>query len=186
MFSTTELQTRSSENENEAFIEGYFVVYNRETELYPGVYEEIAPEAFAESLRGKDILLLDNHNYSAVLATISSDTLELRSDEQGLWGRAKIDLEDPIAKSAYRKIQTNKVKGCSFGFISQKEETRTREDGSVKFRVTKADLLEVTITAIPAYKDTEIAARQKDVETIKKQKLEQRKKALLERMKVNG
>lgn len=180
---TSELQTRDSENENEAIIEGYFVVYNSEIELWPGAYEEVAPGAFEESLRSKDILCLDNHDSRVVLASMGSKTLELKSDNKGLWGRAVIDLEDPNAKSAYRKVQTGKVRGCSFGFYPTREETIDRGDGTVKWRILEAELLEVSITAFPAYPQTDIAARQKDVESMKKQKLEQRKAQLKEKMK---
>ncbi|RKJ26654.1 HK97 family phage prohead protease, partial [Butyricicoccus sp. 1XD8-22] len=135
---SSELQTRASENEGEAIIEGYFVVYDQETELWPGAYEEVAPGALDESLRTKDIICLDNHDSRMVLASIGSNTLELKSDEKGLWGRAIIDLEDPNAKSAYRKVQTGKVKGCSFGFYPTKEERVERDDGTTKWRITEA------------------------------------------------
>lgn len=183
MHFATDLQTRASENDNEAIIEGYFVVYNSETELWPGAYEEVAPGALDESLRRKDIICLDNHDSRVVLASTGSNTLELKSDSKGLWGRAVIDLEDPNAKSAYRKVQTGKVKGCSFGFYPIKEETINNDDGTVKWRILEAELFEVSITAFPAYPQTDIAARKRDMESIKKQKLEQHKKALLERMK---
>ena len=180
----SELKTRSNEENTEAYIEGYFVVFNQETELWQGAFEEIAPQAFNRSLNIEkvDVVALDNHDTRIVLGSIASETLELSVDEHGLYGRIKVDLEDPFAKSAYRKIQTGKVRGCSFGFYPVSEEVVEREDGTMKWRVKDADLLEVSITAFPAYKQTEVAARQKDVEKMKKQKLEQRKKALLERI----
>lgn len=178
----SELKTRASENENEAIIEGYFVVYNSETELWPGAYEEVAPGAFASSLRSRDVVCLDNHDSRAVLATTGSETLELKSDNYGLWGSVTLDLEDPTAKSAFRKVQTGKVRGCSFGFKPTKEEPIKKDDGSIKWRILEAELYEVSITVFPAYPQTDIAARKKDMEKIKKQKFEQRKKALLERM----
>ena len=184
MHFTTVLKTRANKESGEAFIEGYFVVFNQETELWPGAYEEIAPEAFNRSLGDKvDVLALDNHDTRVVLGSLDSGTLELKADSHGLFGRVKVDLEDPFAKSAYRKVQTGKVRGCSFGFYPITEETVEREDGSFKWVVKDADLKEVSITAFPAYPQTEVAARQKDIEAIKKQKLEQRKKALIERMK---
>ncbi|RDV25423.1 HK97 family phage prohead protease [Lysinibacillus capsici] len=182
MHFTSDLQTRAVENENEAVIEGYFVLYDQETELWQGAYEEIAPGAFETSLRNNDIMCLDNHDSRIVLASFGSGTLEIKSDNKGLWGRAVIDLEDPNAKSAYRKVQTGKVRGCSFGFYPIKEEYMPREDGTYKWRVIEAELLEVSITAFPAYPQTDIAARQKDVEAMQKQKLEQRKKQLKERL----
>jgi len=187
MHFTSELKTRSNEDEGEAFIEGYFVVFNQETELWPGAYEEIAPEAFNRSLNVEkvDVIALDNHDTRIILGSIESSTLELKADSHGLYGRVKVDLEDPFAKSAYRKVQTGKVRGCSFGFYPITEEYTEREDGSSKWIVKDADLLEVSITAFPAYPQTEIAARQKDVESMKKQKLEQRKRALKEKLQ-NG
>lgn len=185
MVFSSELKTRSNEESGEAFIEGYFAVFNQETELWPGAFEEIAPEAFNRSLNTEkvDVIALDNHDSRAVLGSLGSDTLELTTDSHGLYGRVKIDLEDPFAKSAYRKVQTGKVRGCSFGFYPTTEEIIEREDGSVKWRVKDADLLEVSITAFPAYPQTEVAARQKDVDKIKKLKFEQRKAQLKEKMK---
>ena len=181
----SELKTRSDEEKGEAFIEGYFAVFNQETELWPGAFEEIAPEAFDRSLRENDIMCLDNHDTRIVLGSTGSNTLELRKDSQGLWGRVKVDLEDPFAKSAYRKVQTGKVRGCSFGFTPIQEDHEIREDGTIKWIVREANTMEVSITAFPAYPQTAVAARQKDVEAIKKQKLEQRKLKLKERLK-NG
>lgn len=186
MHFASELKTRANEENGEAFIEGYFVVFNQETELWPGAYEEIAPEAFNRSLNIEkvDVIALDNHESRVVLGSVESGTLELKSDSHGLYGRVKIDLEDPFAKSAYRKVQTGKVRGCSFGFYPTPggEEVIKREDGSVKWRVKDADLLEVSITAFPAYPQTDIAARKKDVEAMKKQKFELRKAKLKERL----
>lgn len=185
MHFASELKTRAIEESGEAYIEGYFVVFNQETELWPGAYEEIAPGAFNRSLNieNVDVMALDNHDSRVILGSIESKTLELKTDSHGLYGQVKIDLEDPFAKSAYRKVQTGKVRGCSFGFYPITEEYTEREDGSSKWIVKDADLLEVSITAFPAYPQTEVAARQKDVEKIKKQKLEQRKAELKEKMK---
>lgn len=185
MHFTSDLKTRSNEENGEAYIEGYFVVFNQETELWPGAFEEIAPEAFNRSLNVEkvDVMALDDHDTRVVLGSLESGTLELTADSRGLFGKVKVDLEDPFAKSAYRKVQTGKVRGCSFGFYPITEEISEREDGSMKWRVKDADLLEVSITAFPAYPQTEVAARQKDVEKIKKQKLEQRKAQLKEKMK---
>jgi len=185
MHFTSDLKTRDSDIEGEAVIEGYFVVYDKETELWPGAFEEVAPGAFTESLRGTDIIALDNHDSRMVLGSVLSNTLELKSDETGLWGSVTIDMEDPNAKSAYRKVQTGKVRGCSFGFYPTKEERVENDDGTMKWRITEAELLEVSITAFPAYPQTDISARRKDIDTMKKQKLEQRKKQLKERI-ANG
>ena len=47
-------------------IEGYFAVFNSETELWRGAYEEIAPGAFDNTL-SNDIRALIDHETRAVL-----------------------------------------------------------------------------------------------------------------------
>ena len=76
------------ENENEMYLEGYFAVFNRETELWPGAYEEIDPHAFDNTL-GNDIRALINHDTTLVLGRNKANTLELKTDSHGLWGRIK-------------------------------------------------------------------------------------------------
>ena len=61
----TELKTRA-EQEGEMIIEGYFAVFNKQTELWKGAYEEIDPEAFNNTL-GNDIRALINHDTGLVL-----------------------------------------------------------------------------------------------------------------------
>lgn len=185
MYFNSDFKTRSTENENETVIEGYFAVYNSPTELWKGAFEEIAPGAFEESLRSMDIIALDNHDSRVVLGSTSSKTLELKSDEKGLWGRVTIDMDDPNAKSAYRKVETGKVRGCSFGFYPIKEEEIRSDDGTYKWRVTEAELFEVSITAFPAYPQTDISARQRDFETTKQERFTQKKQELRERL-TNG
>ena len=65
------------------YIEGYFAVFNRQTELWPGAYEEIAPGAFDETL-GNDIRALINHDATLVLGRNKAGTLELKTDSYGL------------------------------------------------------------------------------------------------------
>ena len=183
---TSELKTRAVEENNEAFIEGYFVVYSSETELWEGAFEEIQAGALDESIANNNIVALDNHDTRIVLGSTDSRTVELKSDEKGLWARIKIDLEDPNAKSAYQKVKNGLVRGCSFGFNPLEETIENREDGSVKWIVTKAEILEISTTVFPAYADTSVEARHKqfdELSTRNKQKdLQTRKAKLKERI----
>ena len=54
-------------------IEGYFAMYNTETELWPGAFEEIAPGAFDNTL-SNDIRALINHDTSLVLGRTKAGT----------------------------------------------------------------------------------------------------------------
>ena len=54
------LKIRAEDN-GEKYIEGYFAVFNQETELWKDWFEQIAPGAFANSLQNNDIRCLFNH-----------------------------------------------------------------------------------------------------------------------------
>jgi uncharacterized protein len=178
-----ESEFRAAEQEDKLFLEGYFVRYNEETELYQGVFEEVAPGAFAKSLVKNDIRALFNHDSGMVLGRAGNKTLELRSDEKGLYGKVEINRNDPEAMGVYARIQRGDINACSFGFFPVKEDYETRSDGSTKFIIREADLFEVSAVTFPAYPQTEIAARQKDVEAIKQEKLNTRKQKLKELLK---
>lgn len=184
-----ELQTRSMHTELKSrdedggamHIEGYFVVFNRETELWRGAYEEVAPEAFNNSL-SNDIRALVNHDTTLVLGRNKSGTLELRADSRGLWGDITINPNDSDAVNLYERVKRGDVDQCSFGFNVLAEDTEYREDGAVKWTLREIDLHEVSCVTFPAYEDTGIAARQRDVERLKQERLERRKEAIKERL----
>ncbi|HZH60217.1 MAG TPA: HK97 family phage prohead protease, partial [Metabacillus sp.] len=79
----SDLKTRAEDN-GEKVIEGYFAVFNSETELWQGAYEEIDPVAFNKTLEN-DIRALINHDTGLVLGRNKSNTLELKVDSHGLW-----------------------------------------------------------------------------------------------------
>lgn len=180
-----ESEFKASEVEDKLMIEGYFIKYNSETNLFDDIYEEIDARSVVTSLENNDIRGLWNHDANLVLGRTGNETLTLKSDEVGLWGSIEINKEDPQAMGAYARIKRGDVAGCSFGFIPTKEEFQSREGGGQKFIVREMDLFEVSPCTFPAYPQTEIAARNKDIVEFKKAKLEQRKQKLKERF-TNG
>ncbi|WP_031517617.1 HK97 family phage prohead protease [Desulfofalx alkaliphila] len=178
----TKLKTRAEPDSQEMYIEGYFAVFGRETELWPGAFEEIAPEAFDETL-SNDIRALINHDTTLVLGRTKANTLELKTDNYGLWGRVKINTNDTDAVNLYERVKRGDVDQCSFGFNILEEITDWRDDGTVKWTITKIDLHEVSVCTFPAYEDTGIQARKAEVDQHRKRQLEQKKKQLRERVK---
>lgn len=174
--------TRAEGDEGERIIEGYFSVFGKETELWPGAYEEIDPGAFNGTL-GNDIRALINHDTTLVLGRNKAGTLELKTDSHGLWGRIKINENDSDAVNAHERVKRGDVDQCSFGFNILKEETDWRDDGTVKWTIKEIDLHEVSVCTFPAYEETGVQARQKEVEQHKEKMLEQRKHQLKERFK---
>lgn len=178
----TNLKAIRAEPDSERAIEGYFAVFNRQTELWPGAFEEIAPETFDNTL-GNDIRALINHDTTLVLGRNKSNTLELKVDSHGLWGRVKINPNDSDAVNLYERVSRGDVDQCSFGFNILEEETEWRDDGTVKWTLKKVDLHEVSVCTFPAYEETGVQARKAEVEQHKVRQLEQRKNKIRERIK---
>lgn len=177
----TKFKTRE-ESSGEKVIEGYFSVFNKETELWPGAYEEVAPTAFEKTL-SNDIRALTNHETTLVLGRNKSGTLDLRTDARGLWGKIVINEQDSDAVNLYERVKRGDVDQCSFGFNVLGEETDWRDDGTVKWTITEIDLHEVSICTFPAYEDTGVQARQKEATQYREKQTEMWKRTILSKLK---
>jgi HK97 family phage prohead protease len=176
----SELKVRE-ENDGEMYLEGYFAVFNKQTELWKGAFEEVDSTAFDKTL-GNDIRALINHDTTLVLGRNKSKTLELKTDSRGLWGRIKINPNDTDAVNTYERVKRGDVSGNSFGFNIINEEVDFREDGTVKWTLKEVDLHEVSICTFPAYEETNIQARKSEVAQHEKRQLEFKKNKLKERL----
>ncbi|QAT43446.1 HK97 family phage prohead protease [Aminipila luticellarii] len=181
-FQTKFTATRAEDENGDLSIEGYFSVTGQETELWTGAYEEISTGAFDETL-GNDIRALTNHDTTLVLGRNKAGTLELKADSHGLWGRIKINPNDTDAMNLYERVKRGDVDQCSFGFNILEEITDWRDDGTVKWTITKIDLHEVSVCTFPAYEGTGVQARHTEVEQHHQKQLEQRKHKMKERLK---
>lgn len=137
-------------------IAGHAVVYNSETVIFGLFREQIAPGAFDKSLREKpDVLALFGHDINRVLGRTTAGTLELRSDRAGLWFGLDVNTETPDGATALGVVDRQDVRGCSFGMIVREERWIEGGDDELPLRIIeRADLLEVTLTAWPAYEAT--------------------------------
>ena len=178
----TDLKTRS-EQDGEMIIEGYFAIFNKVTELWPGAYEKIDPDAFNNTL-GNDIRALINHDTTLVLGRNKANTLSLSIDSYGLFGVIQINSEDRDAVNLYERVKRGDVDQCSFGFNILNEETDYRDDGTIEWTLKEIDLHEVSVCTFPAYADTAVQARHNEVEQHKKRMFEQKKMKV--RDKLNG
>lgn len=181
-FKTISSEFRAEETDGDLFIEGYFSVFNKETELWPGAFESVSPNAFNETL-SNDIRALTNHDTRLVLGRNKSGTLELKTDGRGLWGRIKINSKDVDALNLYERVKRGDVDQCSFGFNILEESTDFREDGTIKWTLERIDLHEVSVCTFPAYDDTSVQAREKDLEKLTDKKREAKKHELKVRLK---
>lgn len=164
-------------------ISGYFIVFDTETELYPGVREEVSPDALV-GVDLSDVKALIDHDTSKVLGRTKSSTLSLSVDSKGLYGEIIVNESDQEAMNLYSRVQRGDVDQCSFGFEILNEEMIQNSDGTVKFIIKSINLYEVSVVTFPAYQETAVEARSKQIEDAQKRTLQARKDELKE--KLNG
>lgn len=164
----TKFETRD-DGENPT-IEGYFAVFNSNYEIAPGMSESIAPGAFSRTL-SNDVRALINHDTTLVLGRTKANTLELREDSHGLWGKISINPNDRDAMNLYERVKRGDVDQCSFGFDLREQDTEILENGDVHWTIRDLDLFEVSCCTFPAYEQTNISARSKERDEIRKREL---------------
>lgn len=177
------LDLNTNDEAAEKIISGYFIVFNSETELYEGCFEEIAPESF-DNVDLSDVRALIDHDTSKVLGRTKSGTLTLSVDAKGVYGEIKVNENDTEAMNLYSRVQRGDVDQCSFGFNILDEAMETRDDGSYKFTIKAIELFEVSVVTFPAYADTAVEARSKQIENMEKREFLAKKSKLEE--KLNG
>lgn len=177
----TEFKTR--EDGEDLLIEGYFAVFDSNYDIWPGASESIAPGAFAESLESDDIRALTNHNSDLVLGRNRAGTLTLNEDTHGLWGSIRINPKDSDAVNTRERVLRGDVSQCSIGFDILDEETEFREDGSVHWTIRKIKLYEVSVCTFPAYEETNVKARKRDLEEVKQRRREAWAESLRNKLK---
>ena len=176
------LNTRADNNEtDEMKIEGYFVVFNTETEIWDGLFEEISDKAF-ENIDLTDIRALADHDTAKVLGRTKSQTLKLSVDEKGLFGEITINKNDTEAVNLYERVKRGDIDQCSFGFSILNETMEQRADGTTKWTITEIELFEISVVTFPAYADTSVEARSAQIEQMKQRNLQTRKQQLKERI----
>jgi len=180
-----ELQTkfkvlRQEANSDELIIDGYFALYENETELFEGSYEIITKGAFDNTLNN-DIRALWNHDTQFVLGRNKSGTLELKTDDKGLFATVRLP-NTQYARDLYELVSRGDVDQASFGFNILAEDLEELASGGYRWRINEIDLHEISVVTFPAYENTSVSARSRQIEDIKKRKIEEKRNALKKRM----
>lgn len=178
---STQSKFETREADGEMYISGYFAVFNSEYEMWPGAVESIADTAFDGAL-ADDIRCLIDHETRLVLGRNKAGTLTLKVDTRGLWGEVRINPNDQDAVNLYERVKRGDVDQCSFGFDILDEEFEDRGD-SVKWTIKKVKLYEVSVVTFPAYEETSVSARKRQLGEIKKRSIEAWKQRTLKRLK---
>lgn len=143
---------RTKQEDNKKIIHGYAVIFDSWAEI--GSWDEcIKKGAFTESLKNNKILALYNHDFNNVLAR-KDVNMTLIEDDRGL--KFEIDLPNTSqANDLYELIDRGIVNQCSFSGFVRQEEWNYGDGERILRTINDIDLIEITITPIPAYDVTE-------------------------------
>lgn len=175
----SDFQTRAEDDG--LYISGYFSVFNSIYQLWEGATESVAETAFDETLSG-DIRCLVDHETRLVLGRTKANTLTLKTDSRGLWGEVRINPKDTDAMNLYERVKRGDVDQCSFGFRILDEEFSDLGT-SVHWTIKKVELYEVSVVTFPAYQDTSVSARERDLEEIRSKQTKVWKERMLKKLK---
>ena len=162
-------QTR--EADGNLIIDGYFALFNSEYWVLSNAFETIDPGAFNLEA-DTDVRALTNHDTTLVLGRTTAGTLQLRTDENGLFGSVLINPNDQDAVNLYERVKRGDVSQCSFGFDILDESRELRDDGTVVWPLRQVRLYEVSVCTFPAYKDTAVQARTSELENERARNME--------------
>ncbi|MCC4435846.1 phage major capsid protein [Limosilactobacillus reuteri] len=145
-------------------LSGYAIVWNTPSKDLGGFKEVVSPNA----LKGVDlsnVLMLNDHDYTKVLASVKAGTLKLTPDDKGLHFEATLP-DTTTANDVFANVQAGNLDSCSFSFdVDDGADKWDRDDqGNITRTINQIkDLFDVSVVAVPAYDSTNISTDKKNV-----------------------
>lgn len=173
-----ELRAAEPTEENGAIVEGYAIVYEEETNI-GGWFRETIRRGALNGANLKDVPLFIHHQRNKIPLARSrnnnkNSTLQLRTDDHGLYFSAELDIENNgEARALYSAVKRGDISGMSFAF-SVLEETWRDKDKDVPLReIIRFDkIYEISALSTPQYEGSDINARSKALDSADQQALD--------------
>lgn len=125
--------------------------------------ETIAPGVFAKAISNASrIDFLSQHDKTQILSTTDNKSLQLQETEKGLEMRADIS-STTWGKDTFQLIKDGIIKGMSFGMRVSDDNWSMGSDGIPMRTINGINLFEISAVRNPAYKNSEIEARDIDI-----------------------
>jgi uncharacterized protein len=144
-------------------IEGYAIVFNKESKDLGGFKEIIIPESVDNVLNRSDVLALLNHNEDRGVLGRSTNgvgSLELIPDNFGV--KYRFDAPDTVlGDEVLSGVRRGDIRTSSFAFsVSEGQKWEKRDDDSYLRTITQFDkIYDVSPVYREAYSDTTVAVR---------------------------
>lgn len=148
-------------------LSGYAIVWNTPSKDLGGFKEVVSPDA----LKGVDlsnVLMLNDHDYTQVLASVKAGTLKLTPDDRGLHFEATLP-DTTTANDVFANVQAGNLDSCSFSFDVDDGSDKWEKDdqGNITRTINQIkDLFDVSIVAVPAYDSTNVDADNSDNQNV--------------------
>lgn len=160
------VEFRATEEEGKMILEGYPVIFNQETLIGDpewGWYEVIDKKALDDADLS-DVPLKYNHgDAKGILARTRNGSLKLTIDNKGLKMRAElIDTTDNV--DIYKCVKSGLLDKMSFAFNVIEDNVEQKTGEAPRRTITKIGrLFDVAVVDLPAYDQTSIYARSKEI-----------------------
>ena len=144
-------------------LSGYAIVWNTPSKDLGGFKEVVSPDA----LKGVDlsnVLMLNDHDYTQVLASVKAGTLKLTPDDKGLHFDATLP-DTTTANDVFANVKAGNLDSCSFSFDVDDGSDKWEKDdqGNITRTINQIkDLFDVSVVAVPAYDSTNVDADNSD------------------------
>lgn len=158
------------DEEKGSILRGRPIVYNSWTNL--GWYDEMIAAGALAKADLTDVRFLVNHDLTRIPLARSrrnngNSTMQLMPDDDGLGIRVSMDTENNAdARALYSAVQRGDITGMSFMFqVEDGGDDWIDIDSDHPQRIIRSisRVLEVSAVTFPAYSDTEIQARSKEM-----------------------
>lgn len=148
-------------------LSGYAIVWNTPSKDLGGFKEVVSPDAL-KGVNLSNVLMLNDHDYTQVLASVKAGTLKLTPDDKGLHFEATLP-DTTTANDVFANVQAGNLDSCSFSFDVDDGSDKWEKDdqGNITRTINQIkDLFDVSIVAVPAYDSTNVDADNSDNQNV--------------------
>jgi hypothetical protein len=138
-----------AETDEKMTIRGYPILFDEITDRAGYFKEKIDRNALAETDLS-EVKLLVGHDFRNLLGQ-NGINMRIQIDDTGLWFECDLP-KTTFAKDTYELVKAELLTGMSFGFYADKFEVDYETNIETILRIS--NLLEITLTPIPAYPQT--------------------------------
>jgi HK97 family phage prohead protease len=144
---------------------GHCIVFDSRSCDMGGFVEVVRPQAVTRSLSA-DVVALYDHQPGSILGRTPA-TLQLRTDDRGL-AFTITPPDTQVGRDVLTLVGRGDLTGASFGFRTLKDAWST-DHGTTIRELLDIEIAEISLTAFPAYQQTDAAIAQRSLQAYQAQ-----------------